>query len=84
MIDLFTVHIPFIAVWFARITGIPQRIKLLSRKPFDCPKCLAFWMSLFYQIHIGFTIYSVSIIVFCSIAAYLLEYYSEKIKLPLN
>ena len=81
--------IPFIAFWFTSITGIPQRFTLLNhkpfnRKPFNCPKCGAFWLALIYQLYIGFTIDSLFIIPLSSLGAYLIEMVFVKLNLPYN
>jgi len=76
--------IPFIAFWFAGITNIPQSIRLLNRKPFNCPKCMGFWLALIYQLYIGFTIDSLFIIPLSSLGAYLIEQLFVKLRLPYN
>lgn len=88
MIDFITILIPVISFWFACITGIPQRFKFAFKrsalKPFDCSKCLSFWIALIYQIpHFSFWT-TLSICAINSLAAYLLEFFAEKFKLPIN
>ena len=76
--------IPFIAFWFASVTGLPQRRQITNRKPFTCPKCLSFWLALFYQLHIGFTIDSLFIIPLTSLGAWVIEVVCIKLKIPFN
>lgn len=76
--------IPFIAFWFANITGIPQRRPITNRKPFTCSKCMGAWLALIYQYYLGFTIESLFIIPLSSLGAYLIECLAEKLKLPLH
>lgn len=76
--------IPVIAFWFAAVTGVPQRIPLLKRKPFTCSKCMAFWLSLAWQIKLGFTLESVVIIAISSLSAWLLEVICVKLQIPFN
>lgn len=50
--------IALFSVWFAELSTLPQTVimwvdsPLFKRfKPFDCPKCLAFWLALIYSWH---------------------------------
>lgn len=87
MIDWIVILIPIVAFWFTNITGIPQGVKRAWNKsklrPMDCPKCMAFWIALSYQIPY-FNKYSIVIICLSSLAAYLIEVLAEKLKLPIN
>jgi hypothetical protein len=76
--------IPFIAFWFARVTGIPQRIKLTNRKPFACAKCMGMWLALTHQIYIGFHYESIAIIAISSLMAWVIEMFALRINLRLN
>lgn len=54
MIDWIIFCIPVVAFWFSGVTGIPQRIKFINRKPFNCAKCFAFWLAFVYQMNLGY------------------------------
>lgn len=82
--------IPFIAFWFANITGIPQRIKKAWKvdklRPFDCAKCLSFWISLWYQLdQYGWRGWdTVCIVAVSSLIGWLLPNIALKLKIPIN
>ena len=76
--------IPIIAFWFAKITFIPQSITVLRRKPFNCSKCMGFWLGLFYQFAEWKGIDSIIIACLTSFGAYLLEVVFEKLKIKVN
>lgn len=88
MIDTVTIFIPFVAFWFTNITGIPQKFRRAfqkdSFKPFDCSKCLAFWLALGWQLKLGFNWDSVVIVTMSSFIGYLLYAYSKKLNIPIN
>lgn len=87
MVDLISIFIPLVAFWFTNITGIPQKIRTAyekkSLKPFDCPKCFAFWLGLAYQIPY-WNNYSFVIAVLSSVAGWLLENLATKFNFPIN
>lgn len=76
--------IPFIAFWFACITGLPQKIVLTNRKPFTCPKCCSFHLALIWQLIHGFTIDSLWIVPMSSFMAVIIDYSWQGLKLPTN
>lgn len=76
--------IPLIAFWFAKITGIPQYLRLTNRKPFNCPKCMGFWLGFIWQCHEGLSTDTYWILPLISLQAYLIEVIAERFKLPLN
>ncbi len=78
------IMIPFIAYWFAKITGLPQRFTIINRKPFNCPKCFAFWLALAYQIKKGFTLESIVIICISSLMAWVIERFVISLKIITN
>jgi len=84
MVDHITILIPLVAFWFANITGIPQGVPAFKRKPFNCAKCLAFWVALAYQIYSGFTLDSVWVIALSSLGGYLWEVVFTKLRISIN
>ena len=82
------IYIPFIAFWFACVTGVPQKFRNAFKKdrlrPFDCTKCMAFWLALIHELFAGFTHESILLIPICSLAGWLIESVAIKIKLPIN
>ena len=81
--------LPFIAFWFARVSGIPQGFrnvfKLNRFKPFDCSKCMGFWLGLIYQFTDWQGIDSLLVACFISLVAYVTEFVAEyKIKMLLH
>ena len=88
MIDYIAISIPLIAFWWANITGIPQKFRRAfqkdSLKPFDCTKCLSFWLSLFYQLYLGFTLNSIVVICLSSLASYLIYVLFKKLNIIIN
>ena len=79
--------IPLIAFWFARVTGVPQKVSFAFKrrvKPFDCPFCLSFWLALTHEICTGFDVDSLWYIPVCSLIGWILELIAGKLKLPLN
>jgi hypothetical protein len=80
--------IPIVSFWFTNVTGIPQAFRrafqLRGLKPFDCVKCLSFWMMLAYQIYIGFTPYSFIWCALSSLAGYLIYVLFKKLNIPIN
>ena len=84
MINWIVICIPFVAFWFACITGLPQKLKRMNRKPFTCSKCMGFWLATGYQIYLGFCLNSIVIIALSSLAAWFIERLSTKSKMHFN
>jgi hypothetical protein len=86
--NLILISIPFIAFWFANITGIPQAFKRAFQKeklrPFDCSKCLSFWMALAYQAYIGFTFESIFIACMSSFFAWVIVAIVDYLEIKVN
>lgn len=80
--------IPFIAFWFANITGIPQKFKRALKKerfrPFDCSKCLSFWLAFTHEYYFGFSINSLYYIPLCSLAGWVLQVICNKLNILIN